>query len=412
MIHQIIELEDLKNHKGRRVNSYMPFFMMDTIEPLGAEVIFDKQGKINHYLIIEQLEGNLFFHDVLKVNDSYYPISTKVKTSHFTIRKNYTGQISALLNHLSVLKWIKTNDEMTPPTLPINSLMNFLKCICMDDETTPIPEDIFMIYEHVFDLYSGSEYSYDTNENITYNWKDSGYIDSANLANKYFSSMQLMYQIRHRLGPKPGKSDKQNVSYVINILNMIALHKVPCEKNLCIWRDLDQIISSIGIYYPCDDFSIANTELSTLDINYETRYVKETRLTLLNFPIKDFLNFCDLFLPMNCQIVYEGNTCKKFQYTDEYFYTYFSHNTTAFQNNLEYNLNLMNVPFTFFGLLGNLLMLLNRKTGLERYQHKIITKLNDNKIKLEMCNHKGVCKKFYWDLSLLHITDPIQYGIY
>ena len=57
-------------------------------------------------------------------------------------------------------------------------------------------------------------------------------------------------------------------------------------------------------------------------------------------------------------------------------------------------------------------MILNRKTGLEKFVYKTITKLNDNKVKLEICDKKGNCKKFYWDLSLLHLTDPIQYGLY
>lgn len=413
MIYQIIELNDLKNHNGRSVDSYSPFFVMDEIQPFGTELVIAFNAKIKHYLIIEELEGYVYFHDVLKVKDYFYPISTKVKTKHFTIRKNYTFNIEGLFNHLNSLEWI---DYYKTPALPIQSLFDFLTYECMDETVKPIPEDIFLIYEHGFEHNYNTEYGH---YNSDYERDSIGYIDSINLVNRYLDTMKLMYHIRNRTIPKVGKCTEYSVQYVTDMLDSIAKHKLPNELRLCIWQNLDQIISSIGIHYPCSDLNISHTHLSYSPVlenkvfeRLTSNTTSDTKFPLMNLSIKDFLSFCDLFLPMNCDIVFEGNTCKKFIYKDEYFYTYFINNTTRFKNELMYNLNLVNVSYEFHVLLSNLLAILNYKTGLEKYQHKIITKMNDNKVKLELGDRNGNQSIFSWDLTLLHITDPIQFGVY
>lgn len=413
MIYQIIELNDLENHNGRTVDSYSPFFVVDEIQPFGTEFELMSNAKIKHYLIIEVLDGYLYYHDILKVKEYYYPISTKVKTTHFTIRKNYTFNIEGLLNHLLNLDW---TGYFKTPSLPIQSLFEFLTYECMDETKRPIPEDIFMIYEHSFEHKYDAEYGHYDSE---YERDSVGYIDSMNLVNRYLDTIKLMFHIRNRTIPKQGRNSQYSVQHVTDMLDSIAKHKLPHENRLCIWQDLDQIIRSIGIHYPSDDFRIDHTCLSYAPIlenkifERPSVYISwDSKMTLANLSIKDFLSFCDLFLPMNCEVVFEGNTCKKFTYNDEYFYTYFVNSTTRFKNELMYNLNLMNVPYEFHVLLSNLLAILSYKTGLEKYQHKLITKLNDNKVKLELGDKNGNQKVFSWDLTLLHITDPIQFGVY
>ena len=396
MILKVLELEDFNfDPLLKYINSGVFIDSVNNYEiQAGCDLSILKDNIIKHFLIYEEIFGHFFIHNVLTIKDEPFVISTKCKNKDINVRKIYTENIHSFLVLADIMESVDLLDVENNTKHPFEIIEDFYATVILNDIDSNVPYIFYDIYEHSkLNQELLDKYFNNTNKHLI------GYIDDGSTLDKLFSFIGSLKFLRENTYHN---KNNNSIDKYIKKIDSFYNHRLPYENKLCINDPkLFNIINKLKIYYKNNN---ENTAFDTrLNIN---------EYPFKNFPVIDFLKYCDLYLPTDMLVEFNNNVCTKFINDDEYFNTLINNFNGNYYKSVNYPAipdynKLKEMSLNCFTAISDLLGIIRYKTSISTYNYpKIkVTKSNDTFIELVISNDLELYK-VSWDLTLLQLCDP------
>lgn len=415
MIFKIVELPYMDQPK--EVITHIPVFLPSPnleLVGIGSECGFlsDEKPKIKHFMIHELFGSHLFIHDLVNYKDQYFPISTKWRNKSGTTKKVYTGSIFDLLEMGDRHEFAYFHDlPKTPFDAVVTNLELFLQRMEMGSFADLKREQALKISPRALKFTPELYLLMEKLPSSLIKEVNSGYLDDDN---NLLRMDHILHTVKEMvIDPKPSNGSRRldtgNVDELISMLLNLKNAKLPFEDNFCFnKKNFADVMKDSAIYYPKEPSPIIKKTSIAFDV--EDRFDNFG----FTFPIINFLRFCDL-LPETCKVIFINNKCVKFDFSDDSYPDFwFNLNPNLFNRTSTYPINFgKKVKDTFRNLLSDLLAMMRLRTGLNEYDYPtlVVEKIEGNVLKLTLIDKNGKEKSHAWDLTMLTIGAPEQYGI-